>query len=84
MKKDIHPLYYSLTRVRCACGAEFTVGSTKESFAVEICSRCHPLYTGKGKIVDIAGRVEQFYVRARKAVVLQKTKKPRVKKQKEQ
>jgi len=84
MKKEIHPVYYSSARVRCVCGAEFTLGSTKESFAVEICSRCHPFYTGKGKIVDTAGRVERFRVRARKkAEGREKTKKQRVKKQKQ-
>lgn len=67
MKKDIHPPYFREARVRCACGAVFTIGSTKESLEVEICSQCHPLYTGKGKIVDVAGRVERFRARVRRA-----------------
>ena len=67
MKKDIHPPYFREAHVRCACGAEFTIGSTKESIEVEICSQCHPLYTGKGKIVDTAGRVERFRARVRHA-----------------
>ena len=52
MKKDIHPKYYPRARVQCACGNAFTVGSTKEFIEVEICSKCHPFYTGKEKIID--------------------------------
>jgi len=59
MKKDIHPPFY-VARVRCACGHEFETGSTKESIRVEICSKCHPFFTGKQKLVDTAGRVERF------------------------
>jgi len=59
MKKDIHPKYQQTT-VRCACGNEFTTGSTKENIRVEICSKCHPFFTGKQKLVDTAGRVERF------------------------
>jgi len=59
MKKDIHPKY-SKTTVRCACGNEFETGSTAESIRVEICSKCHPFFTGKQKLVDTAGRVERF------------------------
>lgn len=60
MKKDIHPQYYENARVQCACGNTFSVGSTKELIEVEICSACHPFYTGKEKIVDTLGRVEKF------------------------
>jgi large subunit ribosomal protein L31 len=60
MKKDIHPKYYPQTKVRCACGHEFYTGSTKEGIRVEICSKCHPFFTGKQKLVDTAGRVERF------------------------
>jgi len=60
MKKDIHPQYFERAQVHCACGNTFTVGSTKESIEVEICSKCHPFYTGKEKIVDTLGRVEKF------------------------
>lgn len=60
MKKNIHPKYYPKARVRCACGNTFTVGSTKEFIEIEICSKCHPFYTGKEKIVDKMGRVEKF------------------------
>ncbi len=60
MKKDIHPKYYR-AKVKCACGNEFEVGSTKKEIKVEICSKCHPFFTGKQKLVDTAGRVEKFY-----------------------
>ena len=60
MKKDIHPKYYPNAQVKCACGNTFTVGSTKEFIEIEICSKCHPFFTGKQKLVDSAGRVERF------------------------
>jgi large subunit ribosomal protein L31 len=59
MKPDIHPKYGE-AKVRCACGHEFVTGSTKESIRVEICSKCHPFFTGKQKLMDTAGRVERF------------------------
>ena len=59
MKKDIHP-DYSETVIRCACGNEIVAGSTKKDIRVEICSNCHPFYTGKQKLVDSAGRIERF------------------------
>ncbi|MBU2634939.1 50S ribosomal protein L31 [Patescibacteria group bacterium] len=65
-KKDIHPKYYPKARVLCACGNMFTVGSTKELIEVEICSKCHPFYTGKEKIIDAMGRVERFKKRLAK------------------
>jgi len=60
MKKEIHPKYDLKTKATCACGAVFEVGSTMPSIAVEICSQCHPFYTGNEKIMDTAGRVERF------------------------
>lgn len=60
MKKDIHPKYYSEAKVKCACGNTFKVGSTKQELDVEICSNCHPFYTGQSKVLDTAGRVERF------------------------
>jgi large subunit ribosomal protein L31 len=63
MKQDIHPTYYPKAKVTCACGNTFEVGSTKEKIEVEICSACHPFYTGNEKIVDTAGRVEKFRAR---------------------
>ena len=59
MKEGIHPKYKDTT-ITCACGAEFHVGSTKDDIRVEICSKCHPFYTGKQKLVDSAGRVDRF------------------------
>ena len=59
MKEGIPP-NYRVTTVRCACGNEFQVGSTKENIRVEICSNCHPFYTGKQKLVDTGGRVDRF------------------------
>ena len=60
MKKDIHPKYDLKTKATCACGAVFEVGSTMPSIAMEICSQCHPFYSGAEKIIDTAGRVERF------------------------
>jgi len=59
VKKDIHPKYEK-TIITCACGNTFEVGSTKKNIKVEICSACHPFFTGKQKIIDTAGRVERF------------------------
>ncbi len=59
MKETIHPNYEE-TRVTCACGESFVTGSTKKNLRVEICSKCHPFYTGKQRIVDSGGRVERF------------------------
>ena len=83
MKKDIHPKYYSKTQVRCSCGAVFEIGSTKEHFETEICSKCHPFYTGKEKFIDTAGRVEKFKKRLeKKEKSLKKTKKAKNRKDK--
>ncbi len=59
MKKDTHPEYFA-TSIKCACGNEVTVGSTKPDVKVEICSKCHPFFTGKQKLIDTAGRIERF------------------------
>ncbi|MFZ7113369.1 MAG: 50S ribosomal protein L31 [Desulfatiglandales bacterium] len=59
MKKDIHPVYQKAI-VHCACGNEFETASTLQEIKVEICSKCHPFFTGKQKLVDSAGRVERF------------------------
>jgi large subunit ribosomal protein L31 len=59
MKENIHPRYTN-TKVSCACGSAFETRSTKREIRVEICSACHPFFTGKQKIVDTAGRVERF------------------------
>ncbi len=60
MKKDIHPKYYDKTEVSCACGNTFSVGSTKEKIKIDVCSACHPFYTGKQRFLDTMGRVEKF------------------------
>ena len=65
MKTDIHPSYVEAT-VTCTCGNQFTTRSTKGDLHVEICSNCHPFYTGKQKLVDTGGRVERFQRRAAK------------------
>lgn len=57
-------MYHAKAKVRCACGASFTVGSTLPEMEIEVCSECHPFYTGKGKLVDTAGRVDRFRTRA--------------------
>ena len=74
MKKGLHPKYYPNAQVHCACGNTFTVGSTKEFIEIEICSRCHPFYTGKEKIVDTMGRVERYKKRLAKTRELRKEK----------
>lgn len=63
MKKDIHPTYYPEATVTCACGETWTVGSTKEELRVDICSACHPFFTGEQRIVDTEGQVDRFYKR---------------------
>ena len=72
MKKDIHPKYNLKTKATCACGAVFEVGSTMPEIKMEICSACHPFYTGNEKIMDTAGRVEKF--NKRRAATSKKTK----------
>jgi large subunit ribosomal protein L31 len=59
MKKDIHPQYYAST-VTCSCGNTFVTGATKPTLRVEICSKCHPFYTGQQRIVDTEGRIERL------------------------
>jgi len=60
MKKEIHPKYYPNCQVTCVCGHSFVTGSTEPELKVELCSQCHPFYTGKQKLVDTARRVEKF------------------------
>lgn len=75
MKADIHPTYYPKAQFECACGAHFVTGATKKKLSVEICSQCHPFYTGKEKLVDAAGRVEKFRARAARATKSKTAKK---------
>jgi len=72
MKNEIHP-DYAETSIRCACGHEIQVGSTRSDIRVEICSQCHPFFTGKQKLVDTAGRIERFRKKYEK---FQKQEKP--------
>ena len=82
-KKDIHPQYFEKTKVTCACGNTFVVGSTMKEIGVDICSKCHPFFTGEEKLIDTAGRVEKFKARTAKASATpKKEKKVRVKKTK--
>ena len=60
MKDKIHPKYYTDAKVTCACGNSFTAGSTKKTMKVEVCSQCHPFFTGERKMMGTAGRVERF------------------------
>lgn len=66
MKKDIHPKYFGNAKAKCACGNVMTVGSTSENLEVEICSACHPHYTGNENIIDSAGRIEKFKAKVAK------------------
>lgn len=65
MKTEIHPKYEKNAKITCLCGNTFTVGATQKEIKVEICSACHPFFTGNEKVIDSAGRVERF--KARKA-----------------
>ena len=67
MKSEIHPEYNTKTKVTCSCGNNFEIGSTEKEINIEICSNCHPFYTGQEKIVDTAGRVEKFKAKMAKA-----------------
>ncbi len=60
MKKNTHPKYSAQAKVTCVCGASFGVGSTLDSMNIEICSQCHPFFTGNDKVLDTAGRVDRF------------------------
>ena len=74
MQKEIHPKYDLNTKATCACGAVFMVGSTIPEIKMEICSNCHPFFTGNEKVIDTAGRVDRFKKRAA-ATVARKAKK---------
>ena len=76
MKADIHPTYYPDAKVKCACGNTFTVGSTQQTLEVEVCSACHPFYTGQDKLMDKVGGIQKFRER------LEKKEAPRLPKKK--
>jgi large subunit ribosomal protein L31 len=84
MKKEIHPKYYDKAKVTCTCGATFEIGATVPEMKIEICSACHPAYTGVKKFMDTAGRLDRFKTRLEKSQKMQaeaqqraKTKKTR-------
>ncbi|OGD56236.1 50S ribosomal protein L31 [Candidatus Berkelbacteria bacterium RBG_13_40_8] len=79
MKQEIHPKYYPNAKVTCSCGNTFEVGSTQPEIKVEVCSACHPFYTGTAKFIDTAGRVDKFQARMKKMEEM-KTKKEKPKK----
>jgi large subunit ribosomal protein L31 len=70
MKKDIHPTYYPEATVICACGNTWTTGATQEEVRTDVCSACHPFFTGEQRIVDTAGQVERFMRRLERKVEL--------------
>lgn len=84
MKKDAHLPYYDEVEVTCVCGNTFTTGSTKEKLEVEICSQCHPFYTGKQKLVDSTQKVEKFKAKREAQKELAQHKKGRKVKKQEQ
>ncbi|MBC7074314.1 50S ribosomal protein L31 [Candidatus Parcubacteria bacterium] len=67
MKKGIHPQYYPQAKIKCACGAEYEIGSTKPYMEVEVCAKCHPFYTGKEKFIDKMGQIQKYKERLKKA-----------------
>lgn len=67
MKSNIHPTWYPEAKVTCSCGNTFTTGSTKSDIQVDICSACHPFYTGEMRFVDVQGRVEKFQAKWQQA-----------------
>lgn len=84
MKKKIHPKWFPKAKVTCACGNSFTVGSTVPEIQVEICSACHPFFTGEMKYVDTMGRVEKFQKKQKAAVARPAKKKKRIEEEKEE
>lgn len=75
MKAKIHPTYYHDTQVTCSCGNTFVTGSTLKQITTEICSNCHPFFTGEMRFVDTQGRVERFESARKRAAALQQTRK---------
>ena len=70
MKSGIHPTYYHTTVTCISCKSEFTIGATRENISIEVCSKCHPFYTGKRTLVDTAGRVEKFRMKMKQKETL--------------
>jgi large subunit ribosomal protein L31 len=78
MKTDVHPTYFPEAKIICACGKTYVTGSTEKEIRVELCSNCHPFFTGKQRIVDSARRVEKFTERATKKSAVATGKKVKV------
>ena len=86
MKKDIHPQWFPDAKVTCSCGNSFIIGSTKNLIRVEVCSACHPFFTGQHKFLDTLGRVEKFQAKQKAVtgkVLVAKRKKKLIKKMEE-
>ena len=77
MKPSIHPIFHMNSKVSCACGNSFVTGSTETDLKTEICSNCHPFYTGKQKLIDATGSVDRFKKRSALAVKLKSEAKPK-------
>lgn len=75
MKKNIHPEYHKDAKIICSCGAVLSTGATQKELHVEICSACHPFYTGKKKVLDTTGRVDRFKKLSEKAAAKKKVSK---------
>ena len=73
MKEGIHPKYYPEAKVTCACGNSWITGATQEEIRTDVCSACHPFYTGEQRIVDTAGQVERFMRRLERKVEISET-----------
>ena len=70
MKTDIHPKFFDSVEIKCSCGNVILTASTREKLKTELCSKCHPFYTGQQKLVDTAGRVDKFEAKRKKAAAL--------------
>ncbi len=75
MKQGIHPQYFDDCQVTCACGNKFTTGSTVKKIEVDVCSKCHPFFTGQQKFVDIKGRIDKFNEKVKQGKVFAEAKK---------
>jgi large subunit ribosomal protein L31 len=80
MKTEIHPKYHKVAKITCSCGNTLEVGSTVENINVEICSNCHPFFTGKQKYIDTAGRIDRFKAKLEAKAKFVKSEKPETKK----
>ena len=83
MKLDIHPTYYPDAKVTCACGNTFTTGSTLPEIKVDICSHCHPFFTGELRLIDIQGRIERFQEKQRRAARTKSSRKKAIERKSE-